>query len=213
MKQVPFVPVVREVSPDAVARMPGLESAISYWTEDARSAGEWLREMGESWGSAALAMQRGDEQLGFALYGPRESLPHAAKYLDSASEGAEVLLAYVGGEERTRRHLLTRVLKELRSHKVEEVEAVACDLPRPWHMPTWFLLESGWRPVRRVWSRGVPYTVLHVDLKTAVEVGGLARGLIGRVKLPVLNRPRPAPGAFTRGVPDTQRLTAAGSRS
>lgn len=212
MKQVPFVPVVREVSPEAAGRTPGLESAISYWTEDGCSVGEWLREASESRG-AALAMRRGDEQLGFALYGPRQFLPRSERYLEPAPEGDEILLAYLGGDHRARRHLLTRVLRELRSRKVEEIQAVASDVRRSWHVPTRFLLESGWTPVRRVWSGGRPYTILRVDLKNTVEVGGFARGLIGRVRLPVLNRPNPAPGAFTRGVPNARRVTVAGSRS
>lgn len=212
MKQMPFVPTVREVTPDDARQIPGLEAAIACWTESDRLAGDWLRELNESWGNTALSMQRGEEQLGFALYGPRERLARAARYPETTSREEAVLLAYVGGDARTRRHLLTRVLRELRSRKVEVVEAIACDLHQPWHITTRFLLENGWSPARRVWRRGCPYTVLRVDLKNAVEVGGLARGLIGRVKLPVLHRPNPAPGAFTRGVSEARRLTAAGSR-
>ena len=33
------------------------------------------------------------------------------------------------------------------------------------------------------------YTLAHIDLKSAVEVGELARALVGRVKLPGLEAP------------------------
>src|SRR3712207_7123421 len=45
-----------------------------------------------------------------------------------------------------------------------------------------FLLESGWKPVRQGWHGGSPYTLVRTDLGNAVEVGELARGLVGRVK-------------------------------
>jgi hypothetical protein len=61
-----------------------------------------------------------------------------------------------------------------------------------------FLLESGWKPVRRGWHRGSPYTLARTDLGSAVEVGEMARGLVGRVKLPHLKAPNPAPGALSR---------------
>lgn len=212
---MPFVPVVREIPPDEADRTPGLEAAISYWTGSIRPAGEWLEQLNESWGNAALAMQRGDEHLGFVLFGPRSFLPRAEEYPDAGSEGEAILLAYVSGDARARRHLLVRMFKELKSRGVGEVESIACDFQRPWHIPTRFLLENGWRPVRQVWKRGLPYTVVRTDLNNAVEVGNLARGLIDRVKLPVLKRPDPGPasGAFVQGVPAADRFKEAGSRS
>ncbi len=208
---MPFVPVVREVSQGEAAGVPGLEAAISLWTEKTCSAEEWLREASEGWGGA-LAMKRGDEQLGFLLYGPRGLLPRAARFPTSFVGEEAVVLAYVGGDTRTRRHLLARMLKESRSRGVAEVEAVACDVRRPWHVPTRFLLENGWKPVRRVWWRGLPYTIARVDLNNAVEVSDPARGLIGRVRLPALKRPGPVPGTFAHSVP-AERVRAAGSRS
>ena len=40
------------------------------------------------------------------------------------------------------------------------------------------------------------YTLAHIDLKSAVEVGELARALVGRVKLPASNAPDPGPHAL-----------------
>jgi hypothetical protein len=44
------------------------------------------------------------------------------------------------------------------------------------------------------------YTLAHIDLKSAVEVGELARAIVGRVKLPGIQAP----------VPGTQVSTSAG---
>jgi hypothetical protein len=43
------------------------------------------------------------------------------------------------------------------------------------------------------------YTLAHIDLKSAVEVGELARALVGRVKLPGLKSPVPGTLARTAG--------------
>src|SRR5215208_874979 len=51
-------------------------------------------------------------------------------------------------------------------------------------------------PVRRAPYRMSYYTLAHIDLKSAVEVGELARALVGRVKLPELKSP--VPGALAR---------------
>jgi hypothetical protein len=40
------------------------------------------------------------------------------------------------------------------------------------------------------------YTLVNIDLKSAVEVGELARTLVGRVKLPAIQSP--VPGTFAR---------------
>jgi hypothetical protein len=109
-----------------------------------------------------------------------------------------VLLACVVGDMRTRRRLLVRMLRDLKHRGVARVEAIASDREAPYHAPTEFLLESGWKPVRRGWHRGSPYTLARTDLGSSVEVGELARGLLGKVKLPHLKAPNPAPGILAR---------------
>src|SRR5919107_575581 len=79
---------------------------------------------------------------------------------------------------------------------VERVEAIASDRGVSHHVPTSFLLESGWQPVRRAPYRMSYYTLVHIDLKSAVQVGELARALVGRVRLPGLKSP--VPGALAR---------------
>jgi hypothetical protein len=75
-------------------------------------------------------------------------------------------------------------------------EGLASDRGVSNHVPTSFLLESGWQPVRRAVYRMSYYTLAHIDLKSAVEVGELARALVGRVKLPGIKSP--VPGALAR---------------
>jgi hypothetical protein len=105
-----------------------------------------------------------------------------------------VLLAYVGGDPRTRRRLLVRMLRDLRQRGASRAEAIASDSGLPHHVPTPVLLESGWRPIRRAPYRRSHYTLVRTDLGSAVEVGEMARALIGRVKLPGLKKSVPAPG-------------------
>ena len=188
MKPTSFVPTVGGISPGEVGEIPGLEAALSHWTEGSCSAEEWLRELNARW-----------ETAGFVVYGPKGYLLRAGAYpVGPLSEDA-VLLAYVAGDARTRRRLLVRMLRDLRHRGVGRVEAIASDLGARHHVPTPFLLESGWKPVRRGWHGGNPYTLVRTDLGNAVEVGEMARGLVGRVKkLPGLKSPTPAPGAFTR---------------
>jgi hypothetical protein len=198
MKPTSFVPTVGAISPAEVGEIPGLEAVISHWTEGSRSAEEWFRELNACWGTAGFAVRRGDDSLGFVVYGPKGYLPRAGAYpVGPLGEGA-VLLAYVAGDARTRRRLLVRMLRDLRHRGVGRVEAIASDSGARHHVPTPFLLESGWKPVRRGWYGGSPYTLARTDLGSAVEVGELARGLVGRVKLPGLKAPSPAPGAFAR---------------
>ena len=198
MKPKSFVPTIGEISAEAVGEIAGLEAVISHWTEGACSAEEWFRELNAGWGTSGFVVRRGGDALGFVVYGPREKLPRAATYpVGPLSEDA-VLLAYVAGDARTRRRLLVRMLRDLRHRGVGRVEAVASDLGTGHHAPTRFLLESGWKPVRRGWYGGSSYTLTRTDLGSAVEVGELARGLVGRVKLPGLKGPTPAPGAFVR---------------
>jgi hypothetical protein len=141
-------------------------------------------------------VRRGGEVQGFVVYGPPERLARAARYPLGPIDDEAVLLAYAGGDVRTRRRLLVRMLRELRQRGVARVEAIASDRGVSHHVPTSFLLESGWQPVRRAPYRMSYYTLAHIDLKSAVEVGELARALVGRVKLPGLKSP--VPGALAR---------------
>jgi hypothetical protein len=189
MRPIPFIPTVAEISAGEVGDIRGLEAVISYWTEGALSAEEWLDEVLPSWGTAGFVMRRGEEVLGFAVYGPPGYLPRAGHYpLGPLGEDC-ALLAYLEGDARTRRHLLVRVMRDLRLRGFSGVEAIASDLGRSRHVPTAFLSESGWKPVRR--GLGCPYTLMRVDFGSIAEVGELARELVGRVKLPGLKAPVP----------------------
>ena len=196
MKPTSFVPTVAAISPEDAAEIPGLEAAISHWTGGACPAEKWFREVNAGWGTAGFVSRRGGDALGFVVYAPAEHLPHAGAYPLGPLDGSGVLLACVTGDGRTRRRLLVRTLRDLKHRGVVRVEAIASDRGAPHHAPTPFLLESGWKPVRRGWHRGGPYTLARTDLGSAVEVGELARGLVGRVKLPHLKAPKPAPGAL-----------------
>jgi hypothetical protein len=196
MRAASFVPTVAAISPGEAGGVPGLEAVISHWTEETSSPEEWFREMGACWGTAGFVVHWGDEVLGFVVYAPGEHLPRAGMYPVGPLDEDAVLLAYVGGDARARRRLLVRMLRDLRHRGVGRVEAVASDRGTRHHVTTGFLLESGWKPVRRGWYGGNPYTLARTDLGSAVEVGELARGLVGRVKLPGLKGPAPAPGAF-----------------
>ena len=165
---------------------------ISYWTEDDYSAGEWFAEVSGSWGTAGFVVHRGEEVSGFAVYGPPEYLPRAGRYPVGPLGEDAALLAYLEGDARTRRHLLVRVMRDLRLRGFGGVEAIASDLGLSRHVPTRFLLESGWKPVRRGFSgAGSPCTLARADFGSTVEVGELARELVERVKLPILKSPAP----------------------
>lgn len=211
MRPIRFIPTIAEISAGEAGSIQGLEPVISYWTEGAYPAEEWFDEVLASWGPAGFVMRRGEEVSGFAVYGPPEYLPRAGRYpLGPLGEDC-ALLAYLQGDARTRRHLLVRVMRDLRLRGFSGVEAVASDLGHSQHVPTAFLLESGWKPVRR--GRGSPYTLMRADFGSIVEVGELARELVGRVKLPVLKTPVPnAPssvladaGAGAKGVRAQER--------
>jgi hypothetical protein len=191
MRPIPFIPAITEISSAEAARVQGLEALISYWTEDTYSAEEWFGEVLASWGCAGFVMRRGEEILGFAVYGPQEYLPRARQYPVGPLGEDAALLAYLTGDTRTRRHLLVRVVRDLRLRGFGGVEAIASDSGLPRHVPTRFLAESGWKPVRSGWSAGCPYTLLRADFGSTVEVGGLARAFVGRVKLPILKAPAP----------------------
>jgi len=188
--------MIGEISAEDAHEVPGLEAVISHWTDDGYSAEEWFREVNDLWGTAGFVVRRGGEVQGFVVYGPPERLPRAARYPLGPIDEEAVLLAYAGGDVRTRRRLLVRMLRDLRQRGVGRVEAIASDRGVSNHVPTSFLLESGWRPVRRAPYRMSYYTLAHIDLKSAVEVGELARALVGRVKLPGLKSP--VPNTFAR---------------
>jgi hypothetical protein len=198
MRPTSFVPMVGSISPEDAGEIPGLEAAVSYWTGGVHSAEEWFREIEDSWGTAGFVVRRGGEVQGFVLYGPPGRLARAARYPVGPLDEEAVLLAYVGGDARTRRRLLVRMLRDVRGRGVGRVEAISSDRGAPNHVSTSFLLESGWRPVRRAFYGRGYYTLARIDLKSAVEVGELARALVGRVKLPGLKTRVPMPGVLAR---------------
>ena len=198
MRPTSFVPMVGAIIPEEAGEVPGLEAAVSYWTGGAYSAEDWFRELDASWGTAGFVVRRGGEVQGFVLYGPPARLPRAARYPLGPLDEEAVLLAYVGGDARTRRRLLVRMLRDVRGRGVGRVEAISSDAGAAHHAPTPFLLESGWRPVRRALYGRSYYTLARIDLKSAVEVGELARVLVGRVKLPGLKTRVPMPGVLAR---------------
>src|SRR5215213_4733670 len=192
MCPIPFIPTVAEISAEEARSVQGLEAVISYWTEGGYSAEEWFSEVLSSWGRAGFVIRRGEENLGFAVYGPQRCLLRARRYpVGPLSEDA-ALLAYLKGDVRTRRHLLVRVMRDLRLRGFGGVEAVTSNLGLPRHIPTRFLLESGWKAVNRGLSAGLPYTLMRADFGSTVEVGELARSFVGRVKLPIFEAPSPA---------------------
>ena len=195
---MPFIPTVEEISARDVPGIRGLEATISYWTEGACSAKEWFAEVSASWGPPGLVMRRGEEVLGFAVYGPPGYLSRAGRYPVGPLGEDTALLAHLRGDTRTRRHLLVRVVRDLRLRGFSGVEAIASDLGVPRHVPTWILSESGWKPVRSGWHAGLPYTLMRAHFGSIVEVGERARELVGRVKLPVLKVPAPDAPAPTQ---------------
>lgn len=189
-----FVSTVTEIEPRNVYDSSKLAAAVSYWSEGALAPEEWLRWMEDSWGPAGLTMRRGEEMLGFAVYGPIECFPRADRFSAEQHRENTILLAYLDGDRRAKKHLIVRMLKELRYRGGSSVEALASDFGCSHHVPTRFLLENGWQPMRRVRYAGRSYTVMRADLGSVVEVGELARGIIGRVKLPKLKNTPPVPG-------------------
>lgn len=194
VRSLRFIPTVAEISAADAGEVPGLEAVISHWTEGSLSAGEWYAEVSEAWGTAGFAVRRGEDVLGFAVYGPPAYLPRAGRYPVGPVGEDAALLAYLEGDGRTRRRLLVRVMRDLKLRGFGGVEAVGSDSGLSRHVPTRFLLESGWKPVRRGWRAGRAYTLARADFGNTVEVGELARGLMGRMKLPVMKSP--APGAL-----------------
>lgn len=194
MKHKSFVPAVDKISPREVDEIPKLAAVISYWSEDVCPPKEWMLQVEDLWGPAGLAMRRGDEVLGTTLFGPPDFFPRAERFFRRSSAENNVFLAYVGGDRRSRKHLLVQMLKELRQRGVEGVEAIAGGSGAFPHISERFLLDNGWRPVHRVRYLGRTYTLMRTDLGSVVEVGELARDIIGRVKLPGLKNTPPVPG-------------------
>ena len=209
MKSPYFVPTIVEISAEEAAEVPDLEAVVSYWTENRHSAEGWFRELNDRWGTAGFAVRRGGEVQGFVIYAPPEHLASAARYPLAVDEEA-VLLAYAGGDTRTRRRLLVRMLRDLRQRGVGRVQAIASDRGVSNHVPTSFLLESGWQPLHRAPYRSSYYTLAHIDLKSAVEVGELARSLVGRVKLPGIQSP--VPGTLAREQSALQQFSLSASQ-
>jgi hypothetical protein len=195
MKPTSFVSTVGEISAEEAVGVPNLDAVISYWTDDGYTAEEWFHELNGRWGPAGFALRRGGEVQGFVVYAPPEHLAGAARYPLVVDDEA-VLLAYAGGDSRTRRRLLVRMLRDLRQRGFGRVQAIASDRGMSNHVPTSFLLESGWQPLHRAPYKMSYYTLAHIDLKSAVEVGELARSLVGRVKLPGIQSP--VPGTLAR---------------
>lgn len=195
MRSLPFIPAVVEIGAGEAAGIPGLEAVVSYWAEGALSAEDWFAEVSETWGTAGFAVRRGDDVLGFAVYGPPESMPRARGYPVGVVSEDAALLAYLEGDARTERRLLVRVMRDLKLRGFGGVEAIASDAGVSLHVPTRFLLESGWSPVRRGWRAGRVYTLARADFGNTVEVGRLARGIVGRVRLPAIKTLSPGPAS------------------
>lgn len=192
-----FVPAAMEITASEADEVPGLPETVAYWTGEDRPAGEWFRDVEDHWGAPGLVVRRGPETLGYAVYAPVEFLPRALRCPVGPVSRDAVLLAYASGDQRTRKHLLVRTLREMRLRGVSIVEAIGSDAGlAEHHLATRHLIESGWEPVSRGRRGGLYYTLARVELGNTVEVGELARGLIGRVRIPSFGRsPSPAPGA------------------
>lgn len=206
MRQLPFIPTISEISAGETREIPGLEAVVSYWTEGAFTAEEWYEEVSDSWGTAGLVMRRGEEVMGFAVYGPHTYLPHAYRYPVGSLGADGALLAYLEGDVRSRRHLLVRVARDLRLRGFAGVEAIGSDLGRSRYVPTRFLFENGWEPVCRGFKMGLPYTLARADFGSTVEIRERARDFMGRVKLPVLGG-APSPVALSPDGPARVRMS------
>lgn len=214
LKPPSFVPTVSEITAGDVGRVAGLEAVVAHWAGKTdenggpRSAEDWIRAVREDWGSAGLYLSRGGEVLGFLVHGPKSWLPAVEEYPVGPVDDDGAILAYVEGDARACKRLLVRMLRDLRGRGVSKVEAIASDVGSSRHVRTRLLLESGWRPVRRGWRHGKPYTLVSLDLGSAVEAGDLARTLLGRVRLPTLGG-MPVPGVHGGALADTTQVHSA----
>ena len=206
MRPLPFVTSVSEIRPAEAGEIPGIEAVVSYWTEgEYASAEEWFAEVTSSCGTAGFVVRRGEEVLGYAVYGPKACLPRAGRYPVGPLGEDAALLAFVGGEARARRHLLARCMRDLKLRGFGGVEAITSDLGLPRHVPTRALRESGWKPVRRGWRAGLPYTLMRADFGSTVEVGELARAFVGKVRWPIFETPNPTTLAPAKLAPVKKR--------
>jgi hypothetical protein len=192
-----LVPAVTAIQPAESEEIPGLPETVAYWAGGDRPAEEWFRGVEERWGPPGLVMRRGPDILGYAVYAPAEHLPRAVEFPVGPVSREAVVLAYAGGDARVRKHLLVRALREMRIRGAGTVEALGSDAGlAPHHLSTEHLVESGWEPVVRGRYRGLSYTLTRLELGNAIEVGDLARDLLGRVKMPSFGR---SPAPETRG--------------
>jgi hypothetical protein len=192
-----LVPAITAIQPAESGDIPGLPETVGYWTGEERPSEEWFGDVEERWGSPGLVMRRGPEVLGYAVYAPAEHLPRAMKFPVGPVSRDAVVLAYASGDARVRKHLLVRALREMRLRGAGTVEALGSDAGlAQHHLSTGHLVESGWEPVVRGRYRGLSYTLTRLELGSAIEVGDLARDLLGRVKMPSFGR---SPAPETRG--------------
>ena len=197
MKPTSFVSTVGEISAEEAVGIPNLDAVISYWTDDGCTAEEWFHELNDRWGPAGFAVRPGTpvEQPCW-----RCSMPLACASVKPCTSPPP-LYGPERGPSLARRRLLVRMLRDLRQRGFGKVQAIASDRGVSNHVPTSFLLESGWQSLHRAPYRMSYYTLAHIDLKSAVEVGELARALVGRVKLPGIQSPVPGTLARSAGEP------------
>lgn len=192
MRQV-FKTSVVELTPGLAGDVPGLEEALSYWSEGERSAEECVEELLGEWGRAGFVMRNGGRISGCIVYAPASYLPLALRYPLSSLRREDVLMAHLSGDRRSKKHLLVRALRDLRLRGIGSLGAIASDLGLFHHPSSVFLFGNGFRPVEYVFYRGFPYTLARAELANTVGIDGLARGLISRVRIPPLKSPAPLP--------------------
>jgi hypothetical protein len=83
-------------------------------------------------------VRRGEDVLGFAVYGPLTHLPRAGRYPVGPVGEDAALLAYLEGDGRTRRRLLVRVMRDLKLRGFGGIEAIGSDAGLSRHVPTRF---------------------------------------------------------------------------
>ena len=149
---------------------------------DARPTGRGVVPRdGGALGHGRVRPEPGGRGPGLRGLRPPRAVPPTRGYSVGPFADDAAMLAYVGGDVRTRRRLLVRMLRELRLRGVGTVEAVASDRERPHHVPTEFMLQSGWRPVRRA-PLG-RYTLVRTELE-APSRWGAGRALVRKVRPP-----------------------------
>lgn len=199
MKQRSLVPKVSKILPEDVESLPELQETIAYWNHGSRPMEDWLSGILEEYGHAGLVSRRGEKVLGFCVFGPRKFFPRA-ELMSLKFSYAAVFLAGITGDRRTKKHLLVRTFKEIRDLGTNTIEAAASDIPKRGSVSTGFLVENGWRPVDHTYHRGRTYTLMRAELGSTVEIGELARDIIGRVKLPRLKDATPEPSTLSTNI-------------